>query len=134
MLAWWCRRLRSDKRGFSLIELVVVLSIIAILVASTIPLYLGARKKAYKAEASSTLQAIKTMEWAYYQENSVFTVSFSSLGFTPPTSKFWSYSILGATNSAVTMIATGRSAPLANRDQVSITLSSDGSSKSAATF
>lgn len=134
MLAWWCRHLRSDERGFSLIELVVVLAIIGILVASAVPLYLGARKKAYKAEADSTLQEIKTIEWAYYQQNSVFTESFSSLGFNPPASKFWSYSILGATNSAVTMIATGQSAPLANRDQVSITLSSDGSSKSAATF
>ena len=134
MFAWWQRNLKSDARGFSLIELVVVLAIIGILVASAVPLYLGARKKAYKAEADSTLQEIKSMEWAYYQENSAFTDSFSSLGFTPPASKFWSYSIATATDSAVSMVATGQSAPLSPGDHVSLTLNSDGSSTAAATF
>lgn len=135
MLAWWCRQGRSrSSRGFTLIELVVVLAIVGILVAAAVPLYLGARKRAYKAEAASTLQELKTMEWAYYQENNAFTDSFSSLGFTPPASKFWSYNIPAATNSEVTILARGQAAPLAPSDQVSITLKSDGSSTSTATF
>lgn len=136
MFAWWCgkRRSRSGGAGFTLIELVVVLAIIGILVAAAVPLYLGARKRAYKAEADSTLQELKTMEWAYYQENNAFTDSFSSLGFTPPASKFWSYNIPAATSDQVTIAARGQSAPLGPTDQVSITLKSDGSSSSSATF
>jgi type IV pilus assembly protein PilA len=134
MYAWWRRRLESDERAFSLIELVVVLAIIGILVASAVPLYLGARKKAYKAEAESTLQELKSMEWAYYQEKNTFTDSVSSLGFNPPASKFWSYSIPTATSSSVTLVATGQSAPLGSGDQVSVALNSDGSSTSTATF
>jgi prepilin-type N-terminal cleavage/methylation domain-containing protein len=134
MFAWWHRRLKTDQRAFSLIELVVVLAIIGILVASAVPLYLGARKKAYKAEADSTLQEIKSMEWAYYQEKSAFTDSFPSLGFTPPASKFWNYNIPSATDSTVTIVATGQAKPLGPGDQVSITLNSDGSSNSTATF
>ncbi|HEX4834889.1 MAG TPA: hypothetical protein VFW01_01000, partial [bacterium] len=110
------------------------LAIIGILVASAVPLYLGARKKAYKAGADSTLQELKSMEWAFYQEMNTFTDSFSSLGFSPPASKFWSYNIPNATNSAVTIVATGQARPLGPGDQVSSTLNSDGSSASAATF
>ena len=134
MLAWWSRQLRSSERGFSLIELVVVLAIIGILVTAATPLYLGARKRAYKAEANSTLQEIKSMEWAYYQENSKFTDSFPSLGFTPPASKFWAYSIPAATDATVTIVAAGQSKPLGREDQVSLTLNNDGSSTSGATF
>jgi len=111
-----------------------VLAIVGILVAAAVPLYLGARKRAYKAEADSTLQELKTMEWAYYQENSAFTDSFSSLGFTPPASKFWTYDIPNATSDQVTIAARGQAAPLGSSDQVSITLKSDGSSTSTATF
>ena len=136
MFAWWCtqRRSRRHNRGFTLIELVVVLAIIGILVAAAVPLYLGARKRAYKAEADSTLQELKTMEWAYYQENNAFTDSFSSLGFTPPASKFWTYNIPAAASDQVTIAARGQAAPLGPSDQVSITLKSDGSSTSSATF
>lgn len=133
MFAWWCRRAKSE-RGFSLIELVVVLAILGILVAAAVPLYLGARKKAYKAEADSTLQEVKTMEWAYYQEKGQFSGSFSDLGFRPPATKFWSYAISGASDAAVTIVATGQAPPLGPSDEVSITLSSDGSSTAAATF
>jgi prepilin-type N-terminal cleavage/methylation domain-containing protein len=134
MFRWWCRQLRSEERGFSLVELVVVLAIIGILVAAAVPLYLGARKKAYKSEANGALQEMKSMEWAYFQENNTFTDSFPSLGFTPPASKFWTYAITVATNSTVTMVATGQAAPLAAGDHVSLTLNSDGSSSSSATF
>ncbi len=111
-----------------------MLAIVGILVAAAVPLYLGARKRAYKAEADATLQELKTMEWAYYQENSAFTDSFSSLGFTPPASKFWSYNIAAATNDQVIIAAQGQAAPLGTGDQVSLTLKSDGSSTSSATF
>lgn len=134
MFAWWSRCLKSDERAFSLVELVVVLAIIGILVAAAVPLYLGARKKAYKAEADNALQEIKSLEWAYYQENNAFTDSFSTLGFRPPASKFWSYSIPTATSSSVTVVATGQSAPLGPGDQVSITMHDDGSSTATATF
>ena len=69
MFAKLCHRIRGRNKGFTLIELVVVLAILGILIALAVPRYLGARKKAYKAEAANILQEAKTMEWAYCQRS-----------------------------------------------------------------
>jgi len=61
MFAWMNKTVRSTKAGFTLIELVVVLAIIGILLALAVPRYLGARKKAYGAEANNILAEVKTL-------------------------------------------------------------------------
>lgn len=64
-------RLKKDKKGFTLTEIIVVLVILAVLAAATIPTMLGmveeARGKAYVAEARAGLvaaQAIASEEYA----------------------------------------------------------------------
>src|SRR5438132_12630180 len=46
MLQAMRKRLHNDEEGFSLIELMVVVLIIAILIAIAVPTFLGARQKA----------------------------------------------------------------------------------------
>ncbi|MCS7234811.1 MAG: prepilin-type N-terminal cleavage/methylation domain-containing protein, partial [Armatimonadetes bacterium] len=41
--------MRRDQRGFTLIELIMVLVILGILLALALPSYLGTRRKAYIA-------------------------------------------------------------------------------------
>ncbi len=52
-----------EKRGFSLIELLIVISILSLLVAIAIPSYLGIREKSrigvYKASAKSVINEIQ---------------------------------------------------------------------------
>jgi prepilin-type N-terminal cleavage/methylation domain-containing protein len=134
LFAWAGKRLSRKEHGFTLIELVVVLAIIGILIAAAVPLYLGARLKAYKAEASNALQEMKTMEWAYYQQYSTFTGgTMAAIGFSAPNSPNWTYADPAVSPGSATMIATG-TGPVGNTRHVTVILNSDGSSSSGSDF
>lgn len=65
-------KVRRDQRGFTLIELIMVLVILGILLALALPSYLGTRRKAYIAEADQRLQEWSTQQWLYYVEHNQF--------------------------------------------------------------
>src|SRR2546425_11049495 len=66
-------RLRRDERGFTLIELMVVVLIIAILIAIAIPTFLGARKRAQDRGAQSNLRNGLTASKTFYTDNDTYT-------------------------------------------------------------
>jgi type IV pilus assembly protein PilA len=57
---------RTSDRGFTLIELMIVVLIVAILVAIAIPTFLGQRKEAEDTAAKSNLRNALTTEKAIY--------------------------------------------------------------------
>ena len=69
---------RDDEDGFTLIELMVVVLIIAILLAIAIPTFLGARSKAEDRAAQSNLRNALTAEKTYYVDNQAYTDNTSS--------------------------------------------------------
>jgi len=69
---------KSDEEGFTLIELMVVVLIIAILLAIAIPTFLGARSKAEDRAAQSNLRNALTAEKTYYVDNEAYTDNTSS--------------------------------------------------------
>ena len=61
--------MRKGKRGFTLIELIIVIVIIGILAVVAIPKYFANIKKAEKAQAVTHLAAIREVIMAYYAAN-----------------------------------------------------------------
>ena len=66
-----CKQLKSQK-GFTLIELMIVVAIIGILAAIAIPNFLTYQLKSRQAEAKTNLQAIKTSEVAFQAERGCY--------------------------------------------------------------
>jgi prepilin-type N-terminal cleavage/methylation domain-containing protein len=92
---------RKTERGFTLIELVVVLAILGILIALAVPRYLGARRNSFLPEGDNTLNELKTMGWGYYQQYGTWTgltaANFvQTLGFQAPGNACWSYTLAAA--------------------------------------
>ncbi|MGH2771612.1 MAG: prepilin-type N-terminal cleavage/methylation domain-containing protein [Actinomycetota bacterium] len=70
----------ADARGFSLVEVVVVILVIAILGAIATPVFLSQRKKAWIAQSQSTLKNAGTAMESYAAgNNGAFTADVSRL-------------------------------------------------------
>jgi type IV pilus assembly protein PilA len=67
------RRLPRDERGFTLIEVLIVILVIAILAAIAIPTFLGKRENADDADAKSNARNLVTYMDACYTSKEDFT-------------------------------------------------------------
>ncbi|MDH3539723.1 MAG: prepilin-type N-terminal cleavage/methylation domain-containing protein [Acidimicrobiia bacterium] len=76
-------RLNKDE-GFTLIELMVVVLIIAILVAIAIPTFLGQRKNAQDSAAKSNVRNALATEKAYFSVNQEFSADVDELAAIEP--------------------------------------------------
>jgi len=76
------KNLLKHKSGFTMIELMVVVIIVAILAAAAIPLYTANVKRAIRTEADATLGAIRSAEKIYKAEFGTYTGADNSAGAT----------------------------------------------------
>jgi len=63
---------REGERGFTLIELMIVVAIIAILAGILIPNFVNARAQAQTAACESNLRSIATALELYYADNQIY--------------------------------------------------------------
>jgi type IV pilus assembly protein PilA len=75
-----CKQLKGQK-GFTLIELMIVVAIIGILAAIAIPNFLAYQARSRQSEARTNLGAVFVSEVAYFGENNLYS-NFTTIGFT----------------------------------------------------
>jgi type IV pilus assembly protein PilA len=83
------RRLQGEREaGFTLIELMVVVLIIAILIAIAIPTFLGARQKAQDRAAQSNLRNALTAAKSVYTDKQTYLLTTAELQAVEPSLTF----------------------------------------------
>jgi prepilin-type N-terminal cleavage/methylation domain-containing protein len=70
------------RRGFSLVEMMIVLAIMLLLAALAMPRFLEAQKSAYEAGVVSFLRTLQTDQESYRLANGVYADNFTDLGLT----------------------------------------------------
>lgn len=119
-MRWLIRMLaksNKSKRGFTLIELMVVVIVVGILAAAAVPLYNFARSRAYASEGKAAIGTIRSAELVYRMENDAYLKETSDsttdtlldgLGIDVDTNTWWTLpnASFGVTDGAVPNITT----------------------------
>ena len=106
------KNLIEKAKGFTLVELMVVIVIVGILAAVAIPKFIDASNKAKASEFPTQLTAIYSGEMGYNAENGTYTPSFVTLTSTgglaiTSTSRWFNYTLgTSGSNASFTGTAT----------------------------
>lgn len=92
------RKLISKAKGFTLIELMIVVAIIGILAAIAIPNFIRFQARAKQSEVKGNLKSIFTAERSYYQEHDKYSAYIRSIGFAPERGNRYMYTLGAAAN------------------------------------
>lgn len=75
--------LRSNEKGFTLVELMIVVAIIGILSAVAIPNFRKYQAKSKTSEAKLQLSAAYTSEQAFFGDYNMYAACLSNMGYNP---------------------------------------------------
>jgi type IV pilus assembly protein PilE len=125
----------KKNRGFTLIEMLIVMVVIGILAAIAIPSYQSQLRKGTRASAQALMADIANKQQFYLQSQRQYTTDYTQLGIAAlpqEVSSFYNVTIT-ANNTATPMTFTINAAPIAGTRQEAdgwITLDSTGTKNS----
>jgi type IV pilus assembly protein PilA len=85
--------MKRIAKGFTLIELMIVVAIIGILAAIAIPNFIKFQARSKQSEAKANLKAIYTAEKAYFQEKDTYSPEVGRIGFAPERGNRYAYGL-----------------------------------------
>lgn len=95
-----------NNKGFSLIELMIVLAIIGVLGAISYPSYDSYMKKSRRSDAKIALQGMADRQERFYLQNNTYTTNTANVGGTGTEKNYYVLSINSADVNTFTLTAT----------------------------
>ena len=83
--------MKKLMKGFTLIELMIVVAIIGILAAIAIPNFIKFQARSKQSEAKANMKAMFTAEKAFFQEKDRFSTYVGEVGFAPERNNRYAY-------------------------------------------
>ena len=75
--------MKKLQKGFTLIELMIVVAIIGLLAALAIPNFIRFQARSKQSEVKANLKGLFTAEKSYYQEKDTYSGCIKKIGFSP---------------------------------------------------
>ena len=119
---------KFGTRGFTLIELMIVVAIIAIIAAVALPSYFGSVRKSRRADAITALNRIAQEQERWRANNSTYSNVLTSAGLnvSNPSSGYYTLGVSGNTATVYVATATAVGAQASDSKCTTLTLSMNG--------
>jgi len=75
--------MQTQKQGFTLIEVLIVVVIIGILASIAIPKFTAVREKAFVSAVKADLRNLANLQDVYYNDYYTYTTSTAAVGYQP---------------------------------------------------